>query len=347
MSPSSWRIQSSRKSGQMVRRFIDPRTPRRGWPGNNRAHGRRPARTPARRRRIPREANRTTRPRARRGASTSHSRWRLRSSRDCERCPRRSSGAAHRSRRSGQRGEDRSRRADRGRPTRSASSPSSRQHRPSHAETRVYSRSLTISRKTLLAKTHHAEPGLDQVTLARRLPQRHGRGDRSHRDTRPLPGARRHERLRRQIARRAASVGLFRAGRADEGRHSRARTDDASVLAEQESEAREPMADDIRARIDGLVQASNVMLFMKGTKQFPACGFSNAVIQILKKEGVPFETFNILADPEVRQGLKEYSNWPTFPQLYVAGKFVGGCDIVTEMHQTGELAAQLTAAGVK
>ena len=107
------------------------------------------------------------------------------------------------------------------------------------------------------------------------------------------------------------------------------------------------MAEDIRARIDGLVHSSSVMLFMKGTKQFPACGFSNAVVQILKKEGVAFETFNILADAEVRQGLKDYSNWPTFPQLYVAGKFVGGCDIVTEMHQTGELATQLTASGVK
>jgi monothiol glutaredoxin len=107
------------------------------------------------------------------------------------------------------------------------------------------------------------------------------------------------------------------------------------------------MAEDIRARIDGLVHSSSVMLFMKGTKQFPACGFSNTVVQILKKEGVPFETFNILADAEVRQGLKDYSNWPTFPQLYVAGKFVGGCDIVTEMHQTGELATQLAASGVK
>ena len=107
------------------------------------------------------------------------------------------------------------------------------------------------------------------------------------------------------------------------------------------------MAEDIRARIDGLVQSSKVMRFMKGTTQFPACGFSNSVVQILTKEGVPFQTFNILADPEVRQGLKEYSNWPTFPQLYVAGKFLGGCDIVTEMHQTGELATELAAAGLK
>jgi monothiol glutaredoxin len=101
------------------------------------------------------------------------------------------------------------------------------------------------------------------------------------------------------------------------------------------------MPDDIRARIEGLVTGSKVMLFMKGTKSFPACGFSNTVVQILKKEGVAFETFNILADPDVRQGLKQYSRWPTYPQLYVDGKFVGGCDIVTEMHQNGELGAVL------
>jgi monothiol glutaredoxin len=101
------------------------------------------------------------------------------------------------------------------------------------------------------------------------------------------------------------------------------------------------MSDDLKARIDGLIQNNRVVLFMKGTRQFPACGFSNAVVQILKKEGVQFETFNILADAEVRQGLKEYSNWPTYPQLYVGGKFVGGCDIVTEMHQNGELSAVL------
>jgi monothiol glutaredoxin len=101
------------------------------------------------------------------------------------------------------------------------------------------------------------------------------------------------------------------------------------------------MTDDVRARIESLVKTSKVMLFMKGNKAFPACGFSNAVIQILKKEGVTFETFNILTDPEIRQGLKEYSSWPTYPQLYVDGKFVGGCDIVTEMHQNGELGSAL------
>jgi monothiol glutaredoxin len=107
------------------------------------------------------------------------------------------------------------------------------------------------------------------------------------------------------------------------------------------------MSEDIRSRIEGLIQSNKVMLFMKGTKQFPACGFSNAVVQILKKESVPFETFNILADDEIRQGLKQYSNWPTYPQLYVDGKFVGGCDIVTELHQSGELSKELAAAGVK
>jgi monothiol glutaredoxin len=104
------------------------------------------------------------------------------------------------------------------------------------------------------------------------------------------------------------------------------------------------MTEDVRARIQGLIGSSRVVLFMKGTKQFPACGFSNTVVQILKKEGVAFETFNVLADPEVRQGLKEFSSWPTYPQLYVGGKFVGGCDIVSEMHQSGELAKELGAA---
>jgi monothiol glutaredoxin len=101
------------------------------------------------------------------------------------------------------------------------------------------------------------------------------------------------------------------------------------------------MSADVRSRIESLIRDNKIILFMKGTKQFPACGFSNAVVQILKKEGASFETCNILSDPELRQGLKEFSNWPTYPQLYVGGKFVGGCDIVTEMHQSGELAKEL------
>jgi len=104
------------------------------------------------------------------------------------------------------------------------------------------------------------------------------------------------------------------------------------------------MSDETRARIETLIKNRKVMLFMKGTKHFPACGFSNTVVEILKKEGVDFDTFNILSDAEIRQGLKEYSSWPTYPQLYVDGKFIGGCDIVTEMHQNGELARELAAA---
>jgi monothiol glutaredoxin len=107
-----------------------------------------------------------------------------------------------------------------------------------------------------------------------------------------------------------------------------------------------PMSD-VSSRIKEMIDKNRVMLFMKGTKNFPQCGFSNAVVQILKKEGVPFETCNVLADPELRQGIKDFSNWPTIPQLYVNGKFVGGCDIVTEMHQSGELAKELEAAGAK
>ena len=101
------------------------------------------------------------------------------------------------------------------------------------------------------------------------------------------------------------------------------------------------MSEDVRGRIETLVKGNKVMLFMKGTRQFPACGFSNAVVQILKKEGVAFETCNILADGDLRQAVKEYSSWPTYPQLYVDGTFIGGCDIVLEMHRTGELAEAL------
>ncbi len=104
---------------------------------------------------------------------------------------------------------------------------------------------------------------------------------------------------------------------------------------------------DVKDRIKDLVEKNKVVLFMKGTKSFPQCGFSNQVVEVLKREGVPFETVNVLADADIRQGIKEYTNWPTIPQLYVAGKFVGGCDIVTEMHQNGELAKELAAAGAK
>ena len=97
------------------------------------------------------------------------------------------------------------------------------------------------------------------------------------------------------------------------------------------------MDDALKQRIEGTIGQSRVVLFMKGSKHFPQCGFSAQVVQILKQKGADFKDVNILADAELRQGLKEYSNWPTFPQLYVAGKLVGGCDIVSSLNESGEL----------
>ena len=97
------------------------------------------------------------------------------------------------------------------------------------------------------------------------------------------------------------------------------------------------MAGAVDDRIDELVKANKLMLFMKGTKMFPQCGFSNTVVQVLTRMGVEFETFDVLSDEAMRNGIKEYSNWPTIPQLYLDGEFVGGCDIVIEQYQNGEL----------
>lgn len=97
------------------------------------------------------------------------------------------------------------------------------------------------------------------------------------------------------------------------------------------------MRDDIRNKIDETVKGNKIVLFMKGTKMFPQCGFSARVVQTLKAAGADFVDVNVLADPEIREGIKEYSSWPTIPQLYVNGTFIGGCDIVTELSQTGEL----------
>ena len=105
------------------------------------------------------------------------------------------------------------------------------------------------------------------------------------------------------------------------------------------------MTDELRKRITDTITRGRVMLFMKGNPAMPQCGFSAAVVGILKETGVPFDSYNILADPELREGLKAYSSWPTYPQLYVEGKLVGGADIVREMHTKGELATLLTAQG--
>ena len=99
---------------------------------------------------------------------------------------------------------------------------------------------------------------------------------------------------------------------------------------------------DVQQRIDQMVKGHQVMLFMKGTAQFPMCGFSGRAIQLLKASGATdLKTFNVLEDEEVRQGIKDYAQWPTIPQLYIKGEFVGGSDIMNEMYESGELAAAL------
>jgi monothiol glutaredoxin len=100
-------------------------------------------------------------------------------------------------------------------------------------------------------------------------------------------------------------------------------------------------------RIKQEVSSNEVMLFMKGTPVFPQCGFSAAVVQILNHMGVKFGSTDVLVDPEIRQGVKEFSNWPTVPQLYVKGEFVGGCDILREMFEAGELEEYFDKAGIE
>ncbi|MGV8854018.1 MAG: Grx4 family monothiol glutaredoxin [Devosia sp.] len=103
---------------------------------------------------------------------------------------------------------------------------------------------------------------------------------------------------------------------------------------------------DINAFIDEKVKSNDVFLFMKGSPDFPQCGFSGQVVQILNYLGVPYDSANVLESAELRDGIKTYSNWPTIPQLYVKGEFVGGADIVREMFQAGELQTQMEAAGI-
>ena len=102
----------------------------------------------------------------------------------------------------------------------------------------------------------------------------------------------------------------------------------------------------VHERIRQEVAATPVVLFMKGSPVFPQCGFSAAVVQILSHIGVKFKGIDVLSDPGIRQGIKEFSNWPTIPQLYVKGEFVGGCDIIREMYETGELQQVLEQKGV-
>ena len=97
----------------------------------------------------------------------------------------------------------------------------------------------------------------------------------------------------------------------------------------------------VQARIEALVASSPIVVFMKGNKLMPQCGFSNNVVQILNALAVPFETFDVLSDMEIRQGIKEFSEWPTIPQVYVNGEFIGGSDILIEMYNSGELRDKL------
>jgi len=106
------------------------------------------------------------------------------------------------------------------------------------------------------------------------------------------------------------------------------------------------MTDPTTARIQNDITTNTVMLYMKGNPQFPQCGFSSRVVQILNHLGVQYQSANVLEDPALRDGIKQFSNWPTVPQLYVGGEFIGGCDIITEMFQSGELETLLKEKAV-
>lgn len=107
------------------------------------------------------------------------------------------------------------------------------------------------------------------------------------------------------------------------------------------------MSDDVQKSLGEAVNANDVLLFMKGTPTFPQCGFSSVVVQVLDYLGVEYNAVNVLEDQAVREGIKQFSNWPTIPQLYVKGEFVGGCDIVKEMFEAGELKEYMSEKGIE
>ena len=107
------------------------------------------------------------------------------------------------------------------------------------------------------------------------------------------------------------------------------------------------MEQNIKDKIQNIIQDSEVMLFMKGTPVMPQCGFSAAVVGVLSHMNIKFDSMNVLEDAEIREGIKEFSDWPTIPQLYVKSEFVGGCDIIREMHESGELSDYFTKAGIE
>ena len=107
------------------------------------------------------------------------------------------------------------------------------------------------------------------------------------------------------------------------------------------------MSDPVHSSIDNAVKGNDVLLFMKGTPTFPQCGFSSVVVQVLDYLGVEYQAVNVLEDQNVREGIKAYSDWPTIPQLYVKGEFVGGCDIIKEMFEAGELKEYMAEKGIE
>ena len=120
-----------------------------------------------------------------------------------------------------------------------------------------------------------------------------------------------------------------------------------TLLQAQSGEAGDSGNTEISKRISGLVANSDVVVFMKGVPSAPRCGFSNAVCQIFRMHNVEIDSHDVLEDEELRQGIKEYSNWPTIPQVYFKGEFIGGCDILLQMHQSGELVEELEKIGIK
>ena len=104
------------------------------------------------------------------------------------------------------------------------------------------------------------------------------------------------------------------------------------------------MSDSVQEKIKNQIDSNDIILFMKGSREMPMCGFSARVVDILNTYNVGYETVDVLLDPEIRQGIKDYSNWPTIPQLYIKGQFVGGCDICTEMYENGELESLINSA---
>ncbi|KAI5750202.1 hypothetical protein M8J76_013743 [Diaphorina citri] len=110
---------------------------------------------------------------------------------------------------------------------------------------------------------------------------------------------------------------------------------------------RTPYSTDVQKSIDEMVKKSKVVVFMKGVPEAPRCGFSNAVVQILRMHDVPYDSHDVLKDESIRNGIKEYTSWPTIPQVFINGEFVGGCDILLKLHQSGELVEQLEKVNIK